>query len=79
MDIQRGHDRERREVDVEHQLEVNKVATRLREARLDEPSAAGWSREPFAEFWAAPDLEWVPSIRNACLVARRKESVWVVR
>jgi ketosteroid isomerase-like protein len=38
------------------------MATREREARLEELFAAGWTTELFAEFWKAPDLKWVPSI-----------------
>jgi hypothetical protein len=38
------------------------VATREREARLKELSAAGWTTELFAEFWKEPDLTFVPSI-----------------
>jgi ketosteroid isomerase-like protein len=38
------------------------VATRERQARLEELSAAGWTTDLFAEFWTAPDLNWVPSI-----------------
>jgi ketosteroid isomerase-like protein len=38
------------------------VATREREARLDELFAAGWTTELFAEFWTAPDLKRIPSI-----------------
>jgi hypothetical protein len=38
------------------------VATAEREARLEELFAAGWTTELFAEFWAAPDLRYIPSI-----------------
>jgi len=38
------------------------VATREREARLEELFAAGWTTELFAEFWKAPDLRLVTSI-----------------
>jgi ketosteroid isomerase-like protein len=38
------------------------VATREREARLDELFAAGWTTDLFAEFWRAPDLRYIPSI-----------------
>jgi hypothetical protein len=38
------------------------VATRQREARLEELFAAGWTTDLFAEFWAAPDLTYIPSI-----------------
>jgi ketosteroid isomerase-like protein len=38
------------------------VATRERQDRLEELFAAGWTTELFAEFWKAPDLEYVPSI-----------------
>jgi ketosteroid isomerase-like protein len=38
------------------------IATPEREARLKELFAAGWTTEPFAEFWAAPDLKYIPSI-----------------
>jgi hypothetical protein len=38
------------------------VATREREARLEELFAAGWTTDLFAEFWAAPDLKYIPSI-----------------
>jgi ketosteroid isomerase-like protein len=43
-------------------LEVTKVVTQEREARLAELTAAGWTTELFAEFWRAPDLKWVPTI-----------------
>jgi hypothetical protein len=33
-----------------------------REARLRELTGRGWTTELFAEFWAEPDLKWVPSI-----------------
>ena len=32
------------------------------EARLEELFAAGWTTELFAQFWAAPDLKYIPSI-----------------
>jgi SnoaL-like domain len=38
------------------------MATPEREARLKELFAAGWTTELFAEFWAAPDLTYIPSI-----------------
>jgi ketosteroid isomerase-like protein len=38
------------------------MATREREARLEELFAAGWTTDLFAEFWAAPDLTQIPSI-----------------
>jgi hypothetical protein len=38
------------------------VATRAREARLEELFAAGWTTDLFAEFWAAPELKYIPSI-----------------
>jgi hypothetical protein len=38
------------------------VETREREARLEELFAAGWTTELFAEFWAALDLTYIPSI-----------------
>jgi ketosteroid isomerase-like protein len=38
------------------------VETREREARLEELFAAGWTTELFAQFWAAPDLKYIPSI-----------------
>jgi hypothetical protein len=38
------------------------VATSEREARLEELFAGGWTTEPLAEFWAAPDLRYIPSI-----------------
>jgi hypothetical protein len=38
------------------------VAISEREARLEELFAAGWTTELFSEFWAAPDLKWIPSI-----------------
>jgi SnoaL-like domain len=38
------------------------VAISEREARLEELFAAGWTTELFSEFWAAPDLRWIPSI-----------------
>ena len=38
------------------------MATAERETRLKELFAAGWTTELFAEFWAAPDLTWIPSI-----------------
>ena len=38
------------------------MVTREREARLEELFAAGWTTELFAEFWAAPDLKYIPSI-----------------
>jgi ketosteroid isomerase-like protein len=41
---------------------VATISTPEREARLQELFAAGWTTELFAEFWAAPDLKWVPSI-----------------
>jgi ketosteroid isomerase-like protein len=41
---------------------AGEVATRERQARLEELSAAGWTTDLFAEFWTAPDLNWVPSI-----------------
>ena len=40
----------------------DEVATREREAQLEELFAAGGTTELFAEFWAEPDLKWVPSI-----------------
>jgi SnoaL-like domain len=45
-----------------HNLGDDEVATLEREARLEELFAAGWTTELFAEFWAAPDLKWIPSI-----------------
>jgi ketosteroid isomerase-like protein len=42
--------------------EVTGVAISEREARLEELFAAGWTTELFSEFWAAPDLKWIPSI-----------------
>jgi ketosteroid isomerase-like protein len=41
---------------------VTGVAISEREARLEELFAAGWTTELFSEFWAAPDLKWIPSI-----------------
>jgi hypothetical protein len=38
------------------------VATREREARLEELLAAGWTTDLFAQFSAAPDLKYIPSI-----------------
>jgi hypothetical protein len=38
------------------------MTTREREARLKELFAAGWTTGLFAEFWAAPDLKFIPSI-----------------
>jgi ketosteroid isomerase-like protein len=38
------------------------MATREREPRLEELFAAGWTTDLFAEFWAAPDLKYIPSI-----------------
>lgn len=38
------------------------METREREARLEELFAAGWTTELFAQFWAAPDLKYIPSI-----------------
>jgi hypothetical protein len=38
------------------------VATSAREAGLEELFARGWTTELFAEFWAAPDLRYIPSI-----------------
>jgi hypothetical protein len=38
------------------------MATVEREARLRELLASGWTTELFAEFWRAPDLEYIPSI-----------------
>jgi hypothetical protein len=38
------------------------VATRERKARLQELFAAGWTTDLFAEFWAEPDLTYLPSI-----------------
>jgi ketosteroid isomerase-like protein len=38
------------------------IATPEREARLKELFAAGWTTELFAEFWAAPDLKYIPAI-----------------
>jgi SnoaL-like domain len=38
------------------------MATREREARLEELFAAGWTTDLFAEFWATPDLRYIPSI-----------------
>jgi ketosteroid isomerase-like protein len=38
------------------------IQTREGEARLKELFAAGWTTELFAEFWAAPDLNWIPPI-----------------
>jgi hypothetical protein len=38
------------------------VATREREARLEELLGAGWTTDLFAEFWTAPDLNRVQSI-----------------
>jgi hypothetical protein len=43
-------------------LEVTGVAISEREARLEELFAADWTTELFSEFWAAPDLKWIPSI-----------------
>jgi ketosteroid isomerase-like protein len=40
----------------------DEVATREREARLQDLFAAGWTTELFAEFWQAPDLNRIPSI-----------------
>jgi hypothetical protein len=41
---------------------VATIQTREREARLVELFTAGWTTELFSEFWAAPDLKWIPSI-----------------
>jgi ketosteroid isomerase-like protein len=38
------------------------MATREREARLEEMFEAGWTTDLFAEFWTAPDLKLIPSI-----------------
>jgi ketosteroid isomerase-like protein len=38
------------------------VATRERDARLEELFTAGWTTQLFAEFWKNPDLKWIPSI-----------------
>jgi ketosteroid isomerase-like protein len=38
------------------------MATREREARLEELFGAGWTTDLFARFWAAPDLKYIPSI-----------------
>jgi SnoaL-like domain len=38
------------------------MPTREREARLEQLFAAGWTTGLFAEFWAAPDLKFIPSI-----------------
>lgn len=38
------------------------MATREREARLEELFEAGWTTDLFAEFWTAPNLTLVPSI-----------------
>jgi hypothetical protein len=38
------------------------MATRERETRLEELFAAGWTTDLFAEFWAAPELKYIPSI-----------------
>jgi ketosteroid isomerase-like protein len=43
-------------------LSAATVQSREREARLKELFAAGWTTELFAEFWAATDLNWIPSI-----------------
>jgi hypothetical protein len=40
----------------------DEVATREREAQLEELFAAGWTTDLFAEFWKEPDLKWLPSI-----------------
>jgi ketosteroid isomerase-like protein len=42
--------------------EGDEVATREREARLEELFAAGRTTDLFAEFWAAPDLKYIPTI-----------------
>jgi hypothetical protein len=39
-----------------------KVPTRERKTRLQGLLAAGWSTQLFAEFWAKPDLTYLPSI-----------------
>jgi hypothetical protein len=52
------------------------VATREREARLEELFAAGWTTDLFAEFWAAPDLKYIPTIITddvVRLLARRED------
>jgi hypothetical protein len=38
------------------------VATRERQDRLEELFASGWTTELFADFWKAPELQYVPSI-----------------
>jgi SnoaL-like domain len=38
------------------------VVTRECQGRLEELFAAGWTTELFAEFWKAPELEYVSSI-----------------
>ena len=38
------------------------VTTDERKARLQELFAAGWTTDLFAEFWAEPDLTYIPSI-----------------
>jgi SnoaL-like domain len=61
--IRRGHDLEFYELDVrKHHAGGVEVATREREARLEELFAADWTTELFAEFWAAPDIKYIPSI-----------------
>jgi hypothetical protein len=47
------------------------VATREREARLEELTAAAWTTELFAQFWAAPDLKYIPSIITDDVVGYR--------
>jgi len=39
-----------------------RVETRERDTRLEELFATGWTTELFAQFWAAPDLKYIPSI-----------------
>jgi SnoaL-like domain len=38
------------------------MATRERQARLEELFGADWTSDLFARFWAAPDLKYIPSI-----------------
>jgi hypothetical protein len=38
------------------------MARAERETRLQDLTARGWTTELFAEFWAKPDLSWVPGI-----------------
>ena len=52
------------------------MPTREREARLEQLFAAGWTTGLFAEFWAAPDLKFIPSIITDDIVGYWDNVAW---